>query len=286
MDSELAPPGAGETVEYKAEVGQRIVLDWNILNATNFQIVVEDPTGDVKVESTLDPVDRTDFTVTEVGVYEVTLYVDNGSCVVTKTLRVKVLPPVDQQFVLSIAVSSRAPDGVGGGPVPVPGGTPASFKPTAGPETSATTSSAVGLGDVRAEWRHYDPAVNKVTLSAGLRRRPLTKSCLVTGWEWTCRIVAGEWQYGAAVSRPLGAELAGVATVSNFDLCPPPDSISASAEEFEIFYQAQAEINGIEADPPGSNFVFYQCRSNSIVSPVPAPALTPAPTPFLTPEIE
>jgi hypothetical protein len=67
-------------INVRAEVGQNITLDYSIINATNFDIVFEDPTNSTQSVTTQDQNGRFSFPAKTLGRHTITLYADNGSC--------------------------------------------------------------------------------------------------------------------------------------------------------------------------------------------------------------
>ncbi|MCB0192861.1 MAG: hypothetical protein KDJ65_13030 [Anaerolineae bacterium] len=99
-------PGAGPL---PATVGQLLTIDWNVFNITSFQLIIENPTGDIEVITTTDPRDRANFTPTIVGDYTLTLFAENGACYIEQQIIVRVSPPTDEQFVLQATFNTNAP---------------------------------------------------------------------------------------------------------------------------------------------------------------------------------
>lgn len=241
----LAPEGAGETLVYVVEAGQLVTLDWNIINATNFQIVVKDPTGNIETESTSDPVDRRNFTPTRVGEYTITLYVENGVCAYSKQLQIFVVPPEDQQFILNIILSSTS-----------------SAAAASADQPNVEASTAVDPGNVVARWQHYDPTTDEFILWAQREQRTRSQDCLVDGWSWTCRYVWSDWTPTSEdFSSEVGTSSTGRATITNLDtsLCQS----SSTTVEYRVRYVMQARKNGQPANPELSNEVFVVCGSSA-----------------------
>ena len=95
-------------VDVRAELGQTVTLDWNIINATDFNIVFEDPTGNIQTTSTQDQSGRYSFPAQRLGRYTITLYADNGSCTVQAQVNIEVVPRAGEQFELVILLGSGA----------------------------------------------------------------------------------------------------------------------------------------------------------------------------------
>jgi hypothetical protein len=241
----LAPEGAGETLVYVVEAGQLVTLDWNIINASNFEIVLKDPTGNIETISTPDSVGRANFTPTRVGEYTITLYVENGVCAFSKQLQIFVVPPEDQQFILNIVLSSTSS---------------AAMASTDQPNVSAST--AVEPGNVVARWQHFDPTTDEFILLARREQRTRSQDCLVEGWTWTCRNVWSEWTPTSEdFSSEVGNNSTGRATITNLDtsLCQP----STSSVEYRVRYVMQAHKGGQPANPEFSNEVFVDCGTGA-----------------------
>lgn len=99
-------PGAGPL---PATVGQLLNIDWSVINATNFELIIENPTGDIEIITTTDPRDRANFTPTFVGDYFLTLFAENGACFIEQQIIVRVRPPTDEQFVFRATFNPSAP---------------------------------------------------------------------------------------------------------------------------------------------------------------------------------
>ncbi len=241
----LAPEGAGETLVYVVEAGQLVTLDWNIVNATNFQIVVKDPTGNIETISTPDPVGRANFTPTRVGEYTITLYVENGVCAYTKELQIFVVPPEDQQFILNIILSSAS-----------------SSAAASADQPNVSASTEVASGNVVARWQHFDPTTDEFILLARREQRTRSQDCLVEGWSWTCRDVWSDWTPSSQdFSSEVGTSSTGRATITNLDtsLCQS----SSTTVEYRVRYVMQARKNGQAANPEFSNQVYVACGSSA-----------------------
>lgn len=111
VDSNLVGPGEGVpgAGPLPATVGQLLTIDWSCRNATNFELVIENPTGDIEVITTNDPRDRANFTPTLVGDYRLTLFAENGSCFIEQEIVVRVSPPTEERFVLQATFNTSAP---------------------------------------------------------------------------------------------------------------------------------------------------------------------------------
>ncbi|MCB9100125.1 MAG: hypothetical protein H6632_11325 [Anaerolineales bacterium] len=101
--------GKPESGPLPATVGQNLTIDWSVFNITSFQLIVENPTGDIEVITTTDPRDRANFTPTIVGDYTLTLFAENGVCFIEQQITVRVNPPTEERFVLSATFNTNAP---------------------------------------------------------------------------------------------------------------------------------------------------------------------------------
>lgn len=111
VDGNLVGPGEGipGAGPLPATVGQLLTIDWSVFNITSFQLIIENPTGDIEVITTSDPRDRANFTPTMVGDYTLTLYAENGVCFVEQKIIVRVSPPTEERFVMSATFNANAP---------------------------------------------------------------------------------------------------------------------------------------------------------------------------------
>ena len=111
VDGNLVGPGEGipGAGPLPATVGQLLTIDWSVFNSTSFQLIIENPTGDLEVITTSDPRDRANFTPTMVGDYTLTLYAENGVCYVEQQIIVRVSPPTEERFVMNATFNSNAP---------------------------------------------------------------------------------------------------------------------------------------------------------------------------------
>lgn len=240
-------------VDVRASYGQMVTLDWNIINATNFDVMLEDPTGDISALSNTRTQGRAQFRANELGEYEVTIYADNGPCTVSNSVRVDVVPPDDELFDLELILSPSS---------------------AAANQSNADVqaSSAVQSGDVIAQWSHYDENVDKFILYAQLYKRTYTEKCPIAdsilGYRWHCYDTWSEWtpQGQQRVVQVGGqGDAQGSATVSNVEsnLCPDPDSYDRSTIEYGIQYVMRAEKDGGAAQPEFSNTVDTICRGKT-----------------------
>lgn len=266
---DLAPPGAGETVPFRAEVGDPITLDWEVVNATNFDIIIRDPTGDISSISTSDPSDRAIFTPSRVGEYVLTLFVDNGSCSYDQQLLIDVRPPREDQFVLTMAFASNAPI------------------TTSDPEVAF--SATVLPGTMEVDWDHFDNDVDEVILHADRYVRRRIEKCpffdTIFGSKFHCYETWSDWTrepntIELATNKASGQERVCDASISEcrrlrteitsaqdvtitaeqhqrLIFCQP----SSDRVEYVVNYYLEAKKDGQAADPPVSNTVAVKCNS-------------------------
>jgi hypothetical protein len=242
-----------DPVMVDAEFGENITLDWNIINADNFDIVIEDPTGDVETVSTSDQRGRVTFPVSELGEYIVTLYADNGPCTVPAEVRINVFPPEDEQFRLIIIRAGRA-------------------SRISGADNNLRFSSSVQSGDVKAEWEHFDKDTDDFNLFAELYQRKDTETCpKLFGYRLPCYTTRGDWTLIRSISPlDVGGEgdAQGAVIVEKAEsLCP--SSYDPTEEEYKVRYYMLASKDGRRADPWRSNVVDVPCEPTDL-KPLPA----------------
>ncbi len=226
-----------------AEFGENITLDWDIINASNFDIVIEDPTGEVESISTPDQRGRITFPVNELGEYLVTLYADNGSCTVTAQVKIFVFPPEDDQFRLIIIHSSDTANVSNAG-------------------ASLQSSASVAAGDIQAQWNHFDENADAFVLLAALFEEKETEECFeVFGYKFPC-YTTRKWVQVDSASVDVGGEgdAQGAATVQTLEsnLC---GALSGNDAIYEIQYRMRAGKDGRPANPEFSNIVVDNTRS-------------------------
>jgi len=261
-------------INVRAEVGEYVILDYQVINASNIDIVFEDPTGRTSSESPDTTSDRARFLPNRLGRHTLTLYADNGSCSIPATVYVDVVPRAGSEFELDILLAAGAPV------------TPA--------DQNASFSAAVTPGTVQAQWQHYDKEVNEIFFNADLyQRRRGVSNCLIPGWNWTCGQSEGEWTLvrraspglvgtdadGAAVvcrssarcdqlpREILGAQ-AGAAAQAQEPIsiaehltsifCPADTTLNPNVE-YGVNYYLEARKNGEAATPSKSNEAFVIC---------------------------
>lgn len=268
-------PTADRT-KIKIEVGKTVTLDYQVNNASNFDIVFTDPTGETEAVSTSETGGRYTFTPRRLGIHTITLYADNGSCTIVQSVEVNVIPRQGEEFELDILLAAGAP---------------------VTPVENASLSAAVTPGTIQAQWQHYDEEVNEIFFNADLyQRKQGERNCLVPGWEWTCGQSTGEWKLvrrnssgqvgndadGAAVvcqssdrcnqlPREISGAQAGAAqaqrTLSAAEhltsIFCPADATTNSSVEYGVNYYLDARINGQPASPSQSNKAFIICSATA-----------------------
>ena len=251
-------------VNVQATYGDSFTLEWNIINATNFDIVMEDPTGNIQSTSTPDQSGRATFTPKTLGRHTITLYADNGSCTVTAQVFVDVVPPAGDQFQLNLILSGAAS--------------------TASTSSHIAYSTAVAPGNVHIEWHHYDPNTDQFILQAESYRRSYYEYCplfdSIFGWKGYCYMTWSDWQQVDKVDLNVGGQgdAQGAATITNLESRLCPSSYDPTKEEYEVRYVMLANENGRPANPPQSNTVSEQCPpSGSLPTEIQGPGSTPTP---------
>jgi hypothetical protein len=183
-------------VSVQAEVGQNVTLDYSIINATNFDIVFVDPTGNTQSVSTQDQNGRFTFPAKTLGRNVITLYADNGSCTVPATVYVDVVPRAGEQFELDIILASGAQ--------------------VSTTDTHVKFSSAVAPGTaVMSYTNQVDPTVTSVQAHLQKwQRGPDITTCLVG--DVLCGTTKGGWQpLTSGLSTEIGSAAAGSATINS-----------------------------------------------------------------------
>lgn len=222
-----------------ATLGEAVTLEYGVINATNFDIVMTDPTGNIQSTSTPDPTGRVSFTPKTLGRHTITLYADNGSCTVTAEVFVDVIPPSGQQFQLDVILSEASSS-------------------TASADSHMSFSQAVPAGAAKVQWNHFDPEADQFTLVTGTYRRYLREVCPLFDWSGYCYDEWSDWELVNEISREVGAEAQGAAIVTNLEatLCSAASDLQ---EEYRTVYVMYAKKNGHPADPYESNRVVGQC---------------------------
>jgi hypothetical protein len=145
-------------VDVTAQVGQQVILEWSIINAQSYDIIISDPVGNTTNVSTNNPSDRSSFVPTRVGEYTITLYADNGSCTASASVTVFAIPPEGEQFNLIIFTANPA---------------------AAGADSALQFSSAISSTNIGAEWKHFDDGVDQVFLFSSIYERKPEPECSV-----------------------------------------------------------------------------------------------------------
>lgn len=169
-------------VDVIAQRYAEVQFDWSISNAQNYDIIITSPTGKIDNIKTVNMTDRRTVAFNEIGIHDVTLYADNGSCTATANTTVKVIPN-DQDYNSFLLEINRA----------------------------STSSDAL---DVR--WRHQDNEVNDVVLYAQRYERTKGTQCLggmdlsSSSWtSWMCQ--DNQWSDWTPVpGTSLPTEIVGV----------------------------------------------------------------------------
>ena len=236
-------------VSVLAEVGDRVTLRYNIINAQNFDIIFEGPTGTLSSETTTDPSGDAYFVPPTVGRYTITLYADNGVCTAQAQVFVDALPSTDEQFfTLNIVLSTDSAC-------------------TGSTAPGLEFSSALAPGDVVARWQHSDQGVTEATLVDRTYRPVEELECPVVesifGWQGHCYNVTN-WR---AVGQPVGPVVgeqgaaAGQATIANLeDRQASIACTSGGGTQFGMEYVMRAQKNGVAAKPEYSNTVQVLCN--------------------------
>ncbi|MCB0208727.1 MAG: hypothetical protein KDJ52_05340 [Anaerolineae bacterium] len=159
-------PGSGPL---PATVGQLLNIDWNVFNITSFQLIIENPTGDIEVITTTDPRDRANFTPTIVGDYILTLFAENGACYIEQQIIVRVSPPTDEQFVLQATFNTNAPisalaGNIGFSSSVAPGSAKVEYEYF---EDSASVQTAVTVESYEANWVAPSPCPIITSINCG-----------------------------------------------------------------------------------------------------------------------
>jgi hypothetical protein len=239
-----------DPVSVLAKFGDAVTLEYNVINAINFDIVIEDPTGNVQSTSTPDPSGRISFTPKTLGRHVVTLYADNGSCTVIAKVYVEVIPPDGEQFRLDLILSDTSS--------------------MSSADANVSYSPSVQSGAVKAQWEHFDKNTDRFVLMAQAYKRIYYQYCPVVnsvfGWKGHCYMTWSDWQaVGQALPLEVGGsgDAQGAATVVNVEekLCPA--SFDPTREDYGVRYIMRAEKNGRAAQPEFSNSVDLKCSASS-----------------------
>ncbi|MDX1521519.1 MAG: NBR1-Ig-like domain-containing protein [Anaerolineae bacterium] len=239
---------------FQAIFTEPIVVEWDIINATNFDLVITDRLGKVVTKSSPRNRDTASYTPTTLGPHTFTLFADNGSCTFEQQVIVDVIPPAGDQFRLDLILPSAA------GTVRV--------------SDNLSYSSTVAANQAKIQWEHFDSNVNEVTLFATLYKLSTRRNCPVVdsifGWEGHCterqewQVVSGVPPIELPVGPPSGeSRAAGTATVANVEQKLCQAVMVSGAEKLGIKYVLEARIDGRPAEPPTSNEVDVECTPTS-----------------------
>lgn len=239
-----------------AEFGDTITIEWDVINATNFDIVLENPLGNISALSNTAVRGRAQFIASELGRYIITMYADNGPCAFDAQVIVTVIPRDQDLFELDIILS------------------PTSALAAAGQE-DVRVSETLDVGQIAAEWQHIDPEVDRFILLAELYRRERRRECLTVPWlDWQLPFCPTEETWvPTGVTQTVDVSNAvnirdeiqgaqGAANISNLEsnLCRN----RTPAENYFIRYQMRAEKDSQPASPPRSNTVDVRCVSDTL----------------------
>ena len=259
------------------EVGETVVLDYDIINATNFDIVIQDPTGKIETRSTTSTSERIRYVINRLGQHVITLYADNGACTVEARVFVEGVPSESEQFELDLILASSAPVSVS--------------------DANVSRSADVEAGTVSAQWQHFDKEVDEIAFHADLFRRervtPFFDECVevpLFGSKMEVLCGWGAWEKIESTEYPIsGGAAVGSATV--WDLkqgSPLPDEIQEATTggitgeqhaefifcrlsdsddvQYGVKYYVEAKKDGQAASPERSNEVDVIC-GESVDSP-------------------
>jgi hypothetical protein len=259
------PIAEGEIPTVWAEFGDPVTLDWDIINATNFDLVFESPTGEVQSTSTTDTNGRATFVPRQLGEHRITLYADNGICTTQQQVLVVAIPPEDEQFRLRVILAgSNATAGS------------AATSSTGVGATSAGDligySTSVAPGDVKIEWAHFDNSANNFTLYARTYKQAYELYCpggnKIPWLDWQldahCYETWSDWKPTGPpepVSIP-DSNAKGAATITNIEDKSCPASYDPTRTRYVVKYTMQAKIDGRAAQPEYSNVIEVPCPSS------------------------
>jgi hypothetical protein len=241
-----------DPVNVLAKFGEPVTLEWDIINATNFNIVIKDPTGNIQSTSTPDQSGRVTFTPKTLGRHAVILYADNGPCTVSAQVNVDVVPPDDEQFRLDLILSGAAS--------------------AASTDEHISYSANVAPGSVQIQWKHFDQETDQFILIAEVYKRVYAEQCPIVdsifGWKGHCYEAWGKWERIDQKTLTVGGEgdAQSAKTVSNIERSLCPASYDPEKEEYGLRYTLQAYKDGQAARPPRSNTVDVRCSPSSAPS--------------------
>ncbi len=223
-----------------AEIGKEAAYEWSVINATNVDVVIEDPTGNIETRTYSDLRNRDIFVPRKFGEYKFTLFADNGVC--EDTHEIKLAASTEPgKFPLAIIVSAQS-----------------QVNPTS---ANVSISSSLPGDQTQLEWEHPDPAVNQFFLIAQGERRGEETVCPFFGWDSACYTTVSDWRPTRKVVLELSGQggQAHTATVQNVESRICPESFNSAREDHRIVYKVQAFINGRPANPEFSTQVTANC---------------------------
>jgi hypothetical protein len=269
---ETNPPVSRSDI--KVIVGQNVTLDYLVNNATNFDIVFTDPTGETQAVSTSDTGGRFSFPAKTLGKHNITLYADNGSCTIVQTVIVNVVPRTGEQFVLDILLASNA-----------------QFSTA---DTHVKRSAGVAPGTIVMSYNNrVDTEVGQVqNYTQKWRRGAGITSCLIG--DILCGTTTGGWQPESSVLvNEIGSSASAGSATLNVSLpteiqdpnnptvittsvqsVAPGCSVADAASNMEVAFSfcagAQINSNG-QTEQRFSNAPWYICGANKDISDGPPP---------------
>lgn len=233
---------------YLAELGQVVNLEWDVIDAQNIDIVIEDPTGNIRRETATELQGRTDFEADRLGDFTATLYADNGSCTATQQVRVRVGPAEDEQFVISnLAFASSAPVDTSA-------------------DAAASVSSAIAPNTVEVTWNYFNPDVKEFRLVAQQQLKTADTSLQCT----YLSVCSEVWQSGQTIQSEQfdrnSADTTGreVLTDISSQLCQ-----GAASGTRRIQYYMEAIKGSDISGPTKSNTVTVDCQPSASIAPAP-----------------
>jgi hypothetical protein len=241
-----------DPVNVLAKFGEPVTLEWDIINATNFNIVIRDPTGNIQSISTPDQSGRVTFTPKTLGRHAVILYADNGPCTVSAQVNVDVVPPDSEQFRLDLILSGAAT--------------------AASADEHISYSANVAPGSVQIQWKHFDQETDQFILIAEVYKRVYAEQCPIVdsifGWKGHCYEAWGKWERIDQKTLTVGGEgdAQSAKTVTNIERSLCPASYDPEKEEYGLRYTLQAYKDGQAAKPAKSNTVDVRCSPSSAPS--------------------
>jgi hypothetical protein len=214
-------------VSVQVQVGQTVTLDYNIINATNFDIVFIDPTGNTQSVSTQDQSGRYSFPTKTLGRHVITLYADNGPCSIPATVYIDVVPRPGEQFELDIILASGAQVS------------------TTDPHVRFSSDVAAGTA-VMSYTNQVDPTVSSVQAHLQKwQRGPDITNCLVG--DVLCGTTKGGWQpLTSGLSTEIGGAATGSATIhsqfpTEIQATGSPTATNTAAQQTTAFACSEAD---------------------------------------------